>query len=498
MSECSKYQELICSLVDEELNTQTREALLSHIERCEECKALYEAFSALSLAVSEDIEEVPEALHENIMAGVRRSALRNKNKKRSIRQTRSLLAAAACFAVVIMSAVGISKTMESRKGDVLNDASLVKAEAQTAADTAETAVTAGTAPETKSQANASTPAPKPESSVNPVSTPVPPVQESTEDIDEFGGMRESADEDAAASPVQSGVGGFEIPNAEGTAEPASHPQPQSEPESQVQAQSEPDAQVQSEPYSQPKAQSEGETQAAESAESESGAADSAASEQPGVNAAAVGTQQAETPEDTGSAQNDAASAPAVSAAAANGTEAAVSESTAPVAQEAKPGLFSSGFRGLFSALAPTATSAPEAEKLPEADVYLTLTGDKDYEELSKLLLGTLSELPIETPDRTYLISIERDENPIVLIMRAYGDKLYYSIYDELILQNVLLADCKPETLEKFMREHSDEPAPLSENDTEIETETSVAPAEQTPTVIISTGTEQTPDESGKK
>ena len=34
MSECSKYRELICSLVDEELNTQTREALLSHIEGC--------------------------------------------------------------------------------------------------------------------------------------------------------------------------------------------------------------------------------------------------------------------------------------------------------------------------------------------------------------------------------------------------------------------------------------------------------------------------------
>lgn len=483
MSECSKYQELICSLVDEELNTQTREALLSHIEGCKECKALYEAFSVLSLAVCEDIEEVPEALHENIMAGVRRSALRSKNKKRSIRQTRSLLAAAACFAVVIMSAVGISKTIESRKGDVVNDASFVNAETQAAV--ADTAVTAGTAPETKPQANASTPAPKPESSVNPVSTPVPPVQESTEEVDEFGGMRESADENAPASPVQSGIGGLEIPNAESTAEPASQPQPQSEPEAQAQIQSEPDAQVQSEPYSQPKAQSEGAAQTAEKAETESAPTDSAVSEQPGVNAAAVGTQQAETPEDTGSALNDAASAPAVSAAAANETEAGVSENTAPAAQEAKPGLFSSGFRGLFSALAPAATSAPEAEKLPEADVYLTLTGDKDYEELSKLLLGTLSELPIETPDRTYLISIERDEDPIVLIMRAYGDKLYYSIYDELILQNVQLADCKPEALEKFILEHTDAQTPEG-TDTEIEPETSVAPAEQIP------------DESGKK
>lgn len=494
MSECAKYQELICSLVDEELNTQTREALLSHIEGCKECKALYEAFSALSLAVSEDIEEVPEALHENIMAGVRRSALRNKNKKRSIRQTRSLLAAAACFAVVIMSAVGISKTMESRKGDVINDASLANAETQAAA--VDTAVTGETAPTAMPQANASTPAPKPASSVNPVSTPVPPVQESTEEVDEFGGMRESADEDAAASPVQSGVGGLEIPNAEITAEPAS--QVQSEPASQPEPQNEPDAQVQSEPYAQSKAQDEGAAQAAEKAETESAPADSAVSEQPDVNAATVDTQQSETPEDTGSALSDAASAPAVSDAAANAAEAAVSESTAPAAQEAKPGRFSSGFRGLFSALAPAATSAPEAEKLPEADVYFTLTGDKDYEELSKLLLGTLSELPIETPDRTYLISIERDENPIVLIMRAYGDKLYYSIYDELILQNVLIADCKPEALEKFLQERSGELAPLSETDTEIEPETSVAPAEQTPTVKISIGTEQTPDESGKK
>ena len=471
MSECSKYRELICSLVDEELNTQTREALLSHIEGCGECKALYEAFSALSFAVSEDIEEVPEALHENIMAGVRRSALRNKNKKRSLRQTRSLLAAAACFAVVIMSAFGISKTMESRKGDVVNDMAVVKAETQAAAaDTAEAAKTTETAPTAMPQANASTPTPKPASSVNPVSTPVPPVQESTEELDEFGGMRESADEDAAVSPVQSGVNGIEIPDAQASAEPAA-----SQPQSGL--------------YSLPAEQSGGETQEA-SAENEndaaaqaaeSPAADSAVSEQPSANAAAAGTQQAETPEDTGSVQSDSATAPAVSAA-----KATAESSTAPVEQEAKPGRFSAGFRGLFSALAPAATSAPEAEKLPEADVYFRLTGDKDYEELSKLLLGTLSELPIETPDRTYLISIERDENPIVLIMRAYGDKLYYSIYDELILQNVLLADCKPEALERFMQEHSAELVPQAETDTEIKTEASAVP------------TEQTPDESGKK
>ena len=405
MSECSKYRELICSLVDEELNTQTREALLSHIEGCGECKALYEAFSALSFAVSEDIEEVPEALHENIMAGVRRSALRSKNKKRSLRQTRSLLAAAACFAVVIMSAVGISKTMESRRGDVVNDMAAVKAETQAAAaDTAETAKTAETTPTAMPQANASTPTPKPASSVNPVSTPVLPVQESTEDIDEFGGMRESADEDAAVSPVQSGVNGIEIPDAQASTEPAV-----SQPQSGL--------------YSLPAEQSEGETQEA-SAENEnaaaqaaeSPAADSAVSEQPSINAAVAGTQQAETHEDTGSVQSDSAPAPAVSAA-----EATAESSASPVEQEAKPGRFSAGLRGLLSALAPAATSAPEAEKLPEADVYFTLTGDKDYEELSKLLLGTLSELPIETPDRTYLISIERDENPIVLIMRAYGD-----------------------------------------------------------------------------
>ena len=454
MSECSKYRELICSLVDEELNTQTREALLSHIEGCGECKALYEAFSALSAAVSEDIEEVPEALHENIMAGVRRSALRSKNKKRSLRQTRSLLAAAACFAVVIMSAVGISKTMESRRGDVVNDMAAVKAETQAAAaDTAEAAKTAETAPTAMPQANASTPSPKPASSVNPVSTPVPPVQESTEDIDEFGGTREGADEDAAVSPVQSGVNGIEIPDAQASTEPAA-----SQPQSGL--------------YSLPAEQSEGETQEA-SAENEnaaaqaaeSPAADSAVSEQPSINAAVAGTQQAETHEDTGSVQSDSAPAPAVSAA-----EAAAESSASPVEQEAKPGRFSVGFRGLFSALSPAATSAPEAEKLPEADVYLKLTGDKDYEELSKLLLGTLSELPIETPDRTYLVSIERDENPIVLIMRAYGDKLYYSIYDELILQNVLLADCKPEAMDKFILEHTDAQTPEETDPEPISTE----------------------------
>ena len=58
----------------------------------------------------------------------------------------------------------------------------------------------------------------------------------------------------------------------------------------------------------------------------------------------------------------------------------------------------------------------------------------------------------------------------MLIMRAYGDKLYYSIYDELILQNVLLADCKPEALEKFILEHTDAQMPEETDAEPISTE----------------------------
>ena len=111
MTECERYQELISSMADEELSKDERLALSAHMEHCSQCNAMYAVFSQLSEIIGQDTETLPEGLHENIMAGVRRTALINKNRR--VRRTipkpvRNILAAAACVAVVLLAARGIS------------------------------------------------------------------------------------------------------------------------------------------------------------------------------------------------------------------------------------------------------------------------------------------------------------------------------------------------------------------------------------------------------
>ncbi len=100
MNGCDKYQELISRMVDGDLSAAESAELRAHVETCPDCARVYAAFAALSSAISEDLEEPPEELHENIMAGVRRQRLRRGLWARLPRQYKSLLAAAACIALI--------------------------------------------------------------------------------------------------------------------------------------------------------------------------------------------------------------------------------------------------------------------------------------------------------------------------------------------------------------------------------------------------------------
>lgn len=126
MSPCEVYQELISRMIDGELSPREEAALKEHIETCEECAALYSAFSALSRRLGGDLEEVPAELRENVMADIRREELRKKNRIPTI--LRSVLSVAACAAVVVGVYLGVSFTKDAQLSAAVYDTASAGAE----------------------------------------------------------------------------------------------------------------------------------------------------------------------------------------------------------------------------------------------------------------------------------------------------------------------------------------------------------------------------------
>ena len=106
MNSCESYQELISRLVDGEISHDEHEALMAHMKTCSRCNAMYAVFHDLSDILSEESGELPEGLHENIMAGVRRSEIIRKNRRMRKLGLRTALAAAACLVLVLFAASG--------------------------------------------------------------------------------------------------------------------------------------------------------------------------------------------------------------------------------------------------------------------------------------------------------------------------------------------------------------------------------------------------------
>ena len=106
MNSCETYQELISRLVDGEISREEHEALMAHMNTCSRCNAMYAVFHDLSDILSEEPEPLPEGLHENIMAGVRRSEMIKKNRRMRTFGLRMALSAAACALLVLFAASG--------------------------------------------------------------------------------------------------------------------------------------------------------------------------------------------------------------------------------------------------------------------------------------------------------------------------------------------------------------------------------------------------------
>lgn len=169
MNDCEFYQELISRLVDGELNKSEYAALEEHMKNCDNCSAVYAVFASLSDIIGSEDEPLPEDLHENIMAGVRRHAMINKNRRRLSKPVRNVLATAACAALVLFAARGLSPA-EKAQESVLSRSETVVMDARL-----EEAAPAAPAPvqEAQSAAPAVTASPVPTATAKPTSTPVP-------------------------------------------------------------------------------------------------------------------------------------------------------------------------------------------------------------------------------------------------------------------------------------------------------------------------------------
>ena len=125
MNMCEYYQELISRMLDDELNNQERKVLAEHLSVCEECAAVYSAFSMLSDTVANDLVEPPEELAEDIMAHIRRAEMRKRNqreqraKRAASRQIRNIVAAAACVAVLVAAVGGVSVVRNLRRSNAV-------------------------------------------------------------------------------------------------------------------------------------------------------------------------------------------------------------------------------------------------------------------------------------------------------------------------------------------------------------------------------------------
>ena len=108
MSQCENYQELISRMVDGDLSAREEADLARHIETCPDCAALFQAFSALSHRIGEDLEESPFDLRDNVMAEIRREEIRRRNRIPTV--LRSVLSAAACVALIVGVYLGVSIT----------------------------------------------------------------------------------------------------------------------------------------------------------------------------------------------------------------------------------------------------------------------------------------------------------------------------------------------------------------------------------------------------
>jgi len=108
VDKCVEYLELISAYADGELSEFDSKRVEEHLSTCENCSALLDLYSEISVAVIESNEPIPNALLENVMEKVLNDnvvKMSDVSKKRSM--TRIVLSRyvpiAACLALVLLT-----------------------------------------------------------------------------------------------------------------------------------------------------------------------------------------------------------------------------------------------------------------------------------------------------------------------------------------------------------------------------------------------------------
>ncbi|MCD7852852.1 MAG: zf-HC2 domain-containing protein [Oscillospiraceae bacterium] len=132
MKSCEAWQEQISADIDGELDAAERAALQAHLASCAECRAVYEAFSALSGAW--EPEPLPDSLHKKIMERIStaRAAETQRRQERFLR-LRPLALTAACLVVIVGTLFAAQHGMRVGSGSS-NTSSTVSFSMDTAAE----------------------------------------------------------------------------------------------------------------------------------------------------------------------------------------------------------------------------------------------------------------------------------------------------------------------------------------------------------------------------
>lgn len=132
MNTCDYYQELISRMLDDELSNNERSVLAEHLYMCDECAAMYSAFSMVSDMVATDLVEPPEELADDVMAHIRRAEIRKRNR-RNTRATKNAIAAAACVAFVVAAVGGVAVVRNHRSDNVVYESRMSQSTAASSA-----------------------------------------------------------------------------------------------------------------------------------------------------------------------------------------------------------------------------------------------------------------------------------------------------------------------------------------------------------------------------
>ena len=162
MRSCEEYQEWASCLIDGELDDKRAGELRQHAAQCEECRAVLEAFTALSGGMEDLQAEPPAALHDNVMAEIRRE---NRKPVLIFTKRSRQLAAVAVLTVVLLA--GLSAATRGRADKAAGGLTMAAVTAdEIAEDTADNVAAAEAETEMYSMPAAAQMAPAPESAQN--------------------------------------------------------------------------------------------------------------------------------------------------------------------------------------------------------------------------------------------------------------------------------------------------------------------------------------------